>query len=529
MNYETLSRIPRYCAYWSKKKPVNTDRWLRTLLQQYLDEHTKTRPAGWGTSGVSVSEAERRERVASGQEPLLPGADYSPFASGIWVFGHVANKVAEAGKSPAFGQPQEVVGQVADWWVHDRREGAVKAHHIIASFEPRIAAELHRRGYPVDAMLLASVHQTLSQYAARFYPGETLGWVAGCHHDKGVPHVHALLHPATARGKLLRMSGKKDGEAGEDRFEFLRANFNTRARQLFVALTQQPEARKEVEKLSARQFMVLAYHAVITASAESMDSLSAATALLKHWTGSREYSQVLQEAVYSATAALHDEPSPGPEPDAVRANWDRVRASLDSARATTLEAGIAALGVVSSGRSSLNSYRPFTSPHASPAVPLVKQYYELAGRPTGKHVTNTLNAVLARRKESDRQRVRFNETLKAYRDSVEMAQAVLDQTHLRAANGALRLATIASTALHVAPTHLEVGIAPGKPTPHAVLSLSKTEAYAERELANIAMIEAAAHQPEAPGVHPSLLGSSHAPKFRQLGNPVAHVHAMSIG
>jgi hypothetical protein len=41
MRFTTFDRIPKFCGVWKKLRPVTRDKWLRTLLQAYVDETTK--------------------------------------------------------------------------------------------------------------------------------------------------------------------------------------------------------------------------------------------------------------------------------------------------------------------------------------------------------------------------------------------------------------------------------------------------------------------------------------------------------
>jgi len=55
MNYEAFSRVPNTCGIWKKLRSINSDKWLRTLLNSYLDETTKQRQEGWGEGALLAS------------------------------------------------------------------------------------------------------------------------------------------------------------------------------------------------------------------------------------------------------------------------------------------------------------------------------------------------------------------------------------------------------------------------------------------------------------------------------------------
>jgi len=55
--------------------------------------------------------------MGPGRAPWFPVRDYTPFASGIWVFGHLADRLAQGGTAVHLAQPQEVIETLSEWWV----------------------------------------------------------------------------------------------------------------------------------------------------------------------------------------------------------------------------------------------------------------------------------------------------------------------------------------------------------------------------------------------------------------------------
>jgi len=518
MTYEAFKRVPSCCGIWKKLKPINTDRWLKILLQNYLDEHTKLKAQSAKYAGLTAVDSERKKGILSGK-PMVPGEDFTPFADGVWTFGHIASEVAKRGISPTFAQPQETIRTVADWWVADRKKSAIKAHHIVVSFDQRISHELHRRGHPVDAMLLSSFHETVSQYAARFYPGETLGWVAGCHHDRSHAHLHALIHPTTASGRLLRMSGLKENEPGEDKFDYLRTNFNTRSRQLFVGLTQQPVVSAERAENAAEDLMLLARHAAKIGKLKLDDPIVFAVEQIASWTSSREYATRLKEARSSANGEYMLATPRAPNPIKVEAGWSEMFTKFTEGCDALFDTAICAVKTIIESRNSASSYAPDRSKIAVPLPPKIKDYNALVGM-TPNEPNRVFEDVLeARRHASDLRRQKVNAALIAYESSLGVSSKTLDQIQIEAAASAAQIALYACLSLEIPFTMRDAKPNVRGQVPHAIPSPSNIENFAEEEMAKIASIEANLHQPEDPSAEPGLLATARSPRFRELSAP----------
>ena len=523
MDYTAFSRVPVNCGIWRKLKPVDTERWLRTLLQAYINEETKALNRAGLAASTAGTQSARRGPIQAGTA-MVAGEDYTPFASGIWTFGHVASEASKRGLAVAYAQPEETIGLVADWWSHDRRDSAIKAHHVVASFDSRIAQELQVRGYPVDAMLLSSFHQTLSQYASRHYPGDTLGWVAGCHHDRAHAHVHALIHPSTADGTLIRMSGLKEGEPGEDKFDFLRTTFNTRSRQLFVGLTQQPKASVAGVAEAAKQMMLLSRHALKSFPEKPVDALSKATDKVADCLGSRGYSLSLEAAVTSASEEFLATRPSSPDPTAVKSFWSQFHEDFGKRRSAHLDCALDGFKVITDQRKGGANYQPVRSITSVPLPLLESEYCALAGMGGGKAVASLDEALTARRENSEHRRVEANRALLAYHASIDRARRDLDELQVRVAGASAQIALQSCVALGVPFSLIAKESEPGAGVQRALPSPDRVTFHAEKELGLIAAVEARAHAPADPGAKPGLLATDRSLRFRELASPAQQIH-----
>lgn len=526
MTYEAFNRLPSYCGIWKKLKPINSDPWLKVLLQNYLDEHTKLKAESAKYAGLTAVNSERKKGILSGK-PMVPGEDFTPFADGVWTFGHIASEAAKRGISPTFAQPQETIRTVADWWVADRKKSVIKAHHIVVSFDQRISHELHRRGHPVDAMLLSSFHETLSQYAARFYPGETLGWVAGCHHDRSHAHLHALVHPTTASGRLIRMSGRKEYEPGEDKFDYLRTNFNTRSRQLFVGLTQQPVVSPELAENAAEDLMLLARHAVKIGKSKPGDPIEFAVEQISSWASSREYATRLKEARASANEEYLLATPRAPDPEGIKAAWSEIYTQFTEGSDALFDTAISAIKTIIESRNSASSYAPERSKIAVPLPPKITDYNALVGMTPNEPNRVFEDASEARRHASDLRRQKVNAALIAYESSLGVSSKTLDQIQVKAAASAAQAALYACLSLKIPFTMRDAKLNVRGQVRHAIPSPSNIENFAEQEMAKIASIEANLHIPEDPSAKPGLLAAAQSPRFRELSAPLSINHSLN--
>ena len=494
MSYQTFERVPKYSGVWKKLKTVKNGLRLAELLNSYLDERTKIRPEGYTP---------------------MPGANHVPLSSGLWVFGHLAKHLASQGVNVAQAQPQPVIEQLTDWWVENREGAVAKAHHITASFDPRISSELYRRGYPVDSMLLSAFQSTLTQYGARFYPGETLGYVVGCHHDTDNPHAHALLHPTTDAGTLLCVSSPREGEPGEDKFVFLRETFNTRARQLFVALTQERVANLPTPE-GVNQWQLLSQNAMLAAKPGSIGDTKAAADILREYISTPDIAEVIVPAVKTLTEIIEQGSKGLPTPERVTARClsieEEWRASREAHAALALKTH--RLHRPSPDRP---RYSPLASPGVRPGFQGALGYSQLAAAGNGKNPVDIWDAQRARRKQSDAIRGEVTKVAKAYRESIRGQVSALDQLHVQIGFAAAQVEMGEAMAFGTPPTFLESAMK------RTLRTRAVAEQFAEREMLILAEREAVGHRPEDPSKTPSIFATVHGPRFRALSAPATHL------
>jgi hypothetical protein len=192
-----------------KLNPVRSSEELRARLVHYLDERQK--PA-----------------TNRPNEALTPGKDYLPLADGIWVLGWIADapdgpKMPRKPGEPVRIETVEDYEKLFQWW-DNTAQGKQKAVHFAASFSPKLARAMAKKGLQVDSWILQSTIGAMDEFNRAFYPNSNIGYAVGIHHDEAVPHAHILVFPQTDTGVNIRTTTLW-GET-PDRYRFLPEAFN---------------------------------------------------------------------------------------------------------------------------------------------------------------------------------------------------------------------------------------------------------------------------------------------------------------
>ncbi len=207
--------------------PIPSTRRLADLISEYVDEETKRR--------VIASElgSHTGPAIVAGHGPQRPGIDFQPSdQSGIRVFGFLREALPEAEQHRVGIKNPKSLHQLGRWW--GQRVGARKrcGYHLVFSADPRITARAGELGYSMDAVLHSSAAEALLAFNHRFYPGQSLSWISGIHHDRHHIHAHVLLYPQTDAFRPLNLSDRSavthqvDGEPMRINFlSFLRGAY----------------------------------------------------------------------------------------------------------------------------------------------------------------------------------------------------------------------------------------------------------------------------------------------------------------
>jgi hypothetical protein len=197
----------KWSGFSAKLSIVKTAQHLRNLLFNYVDETKKHQVRGSPVSGLGPEAPQNGEEDDRDQGPQLrPGIDFVPWGRDIMVFGHCRKPLAATAETIGTSPSDEEVSALAEWWLREVAERKKKAHHWVFSIDPRMAHCMASIGYPIGGPTMALAADSLSEYVARYYPGETLGYVMGMHYDTIHPHAHCLLFPTTNTGKDLNLS-----------------------------------------------------------------------------------------------------------------------------------------------------------------------------------------------------------------------------------------------------------------------------------------------------------------------------------
>ncbi len=186
----------------SLRQPSKAMEWAK----EYLDELGKHKGQGVGQLGLGIGKKYHcsrppglltahgyiRRQVDEIRQQLFPGS------------------VERAGASGNNQAVQEFVRQHCRSQREKKRK--ILALRLIASLDPETVEAMVRYPVDLDRLLVGAIEGTLTRAAAKYYPGDELGYIIGVHHDAldrfGRPHLHAhvFLLPQTRNGLRISMS-----------------------------------------------------------------------------------------------------------------------------------------------------------------------------------------------------------------------------------------------------------------------------------------------------------------------------------
>jgi hypothetical protein len=189
------------CIIFKKTSTCRSEN-LSGYIRRYLDETKKkeNRISPEGISGPNVG-----NRLAQGVDYLTKEQSQGR----VHVHGFLREEVyRETGKHPHELSREELSQAVTRVWKKlIQAKGLTKtAHKLAFALDPAVCKMMRLAGIPIDETLVDIVNQTLQSYAAEFYPGQSLGYLSGIHHDKKHVHAHILLYPQTNQGTPINIS-----------------------------------------------------------------------------------------------------------------------------------------------------------------------------------------------------------------------------------------------------------------------------------------------------------------------------------
>ncbi len=198
------SRVRR-AGILRRRRSLKTAQGLYEFFTAYADETTKetyVKPVDVG----AATEEDYLHAVLAGRAPLRPEVDYVPFRSRVTAFGSAARP--EIYRTHRFEDlpDAERMKRLRRWWLNDTANETAKAHHIVFTLDPRLAAAMAQAGVSADAFLLTAVSNAFTEFQSRFYPGDVLGYLVALHHDRAHIHAHVLVHPRTQQGARVNLS-----------------------------------------------------------------------------------------------------------------------------------------------------------------------------------------------------------------------------------------------------------------------------------------------------------------------------------
>jgi len=187
-----------------KMRTISSDRYLRTLISRYVDENTKSHKVS--AEDIDVPADQYPELVAAGEAPQRPGIDFVITTGTVRTNGFLTEFINRFKESAAEPNPEDWQELLYRYWRRERLKKKKQAHHFVFSMDPRFSLALGQDGIPVDDIMQSTVLEALTAFNYRYYPGQSLGWLSGLHHDRIHVHAHVLLFPTTSSGRPLSVS-----------------------------------------------------------------------------------------------------------------------------------------------------------------------------------------------------------------------------------------------------------------------------------------------------------------------------------
>ena len=186
----------------SLRQPSKAMEWVK----EYLDEVGKHKGQDVSQLGLGVG-----KKYHSARPPGL-----------LTAHGYVRRRVEEIRQQLFSGSVERAEARANNRAVQEfvrrhcrsqrEKKRKILALRLIASMDPDKVEAMVRYPVDLDRVLVAAIEATLSRAAAKYYPGDELGYIVGVHHDAldrfGRPHLHAhvFLLPQTRNGLRISMS-----------------------------------------------------------------------------------------------------------------------------------------------------------------------------------------------------------------------------------------------------------------------------------------------------------------------------------
>lgn len=197
-----------------RRNNLNSTTRLYQFLGAYADETTKE-----GYVAPEEVEAETEEgylrAIAAGRAPLRPEIDFLPSRAKINVFGRASRSEIYRDHRIEDLSDAERLQFLRDWWTQDTENLPTKAHHVVFTLDPRLAAAMGQAGVSADSFLVTAVGNAFKEFEARFYPGDLLAYMVALHHDRAHIHAHVLVHPLTQNGSKVNLSVSRRCKVGD--------------------------------------------------------------------------------------------------------------------------------------------------------------------------------------------------------------------------------------------------------------------------------------------------------------------------
>jgi len=263
LNQKINQRDPhKRCILFKKTSTCKVGN-LGSYIRRYLDE-TKKKENQQAKDNKPLYGQNVQNRLRQGIDYLTKEKNQGT----LHAYGFIREEIyKEAGKFPNELTNEELGSAITAVWKRKVSEKNLKkaAHKIVFALDPEICEMMKLANIPIDETLLGIVEQTFRAYVEEFYPGQSLGYLAGIHHDKQHIHAHILLFPQTDQGQPINISHRSKTKVGNnivriDYQGFLKDSVERLAKRMYLERIKKPAATLElpIEYRAQRKMILVA-------------------------------------------------------------------------------------------------------------------------------------------------------------------------------------------------------------------------------------------------------------------------------
>lgn len=190
---------------------------------------------------------------------------------------------------PAKLSTKEIIERLYPAWnAHAKKFPDLEVNHqrLIFSVSNEYHDVLEKAGLSPNEVLKEAIERSMRALQENHYPGDSIGYSYGLHHDTDNVHAHVFIHPRTRNGKLVGMSGKpeefKNSESGnKEQLTFLLKSVRHRVTQVLKEVDNINQATHLAQHLNSEKIFFVPRQAHTVRTRENIRSITPGDHLLE--------------------------------------------------------------------------------------------------------------------------------------------------------------------------------------------------------------------------------------------------------